>query len=281
MVLWTRRKWLDLWLHVAMHLIPTLFFALTALTASAQLGRKELRTDSGLVVLHHFKNGMVSTTEWTDKDERFGRSFAYDPNGREIFSYHTRRIGGHASATFNYHPNGGVSKVEVSDAPDGGIQWYRSTTTYDEAGNQTGFTEQGRDNYGPITSPGRMDVRVTQQPEVSTPPAQEVVECQKMFVNEVFLVNATRQAGKARTKVLKPSPALKDSEHTLAPGDTVRLGSYSMGETFTPPDQELTVLVKRLLRNRKKRAADGLLRTDAMPVSAEHRRYYLVVWGWK
>jgi len=41
------------------------------------------------------------------------------------------------------------------------------------------------------------------------------------------------------------------------------------------------VLVKRLLRNRKKRAADGLLRTDAMPVSAELRRYYLVVWGWK
>lgn len=259
----------------------TLLLALTALTASAQLDRTELRTDSGLVVLHHFKNGTVSTTEWKDKDDRWGRSIAYDQNSKKLFSFETRSIGGHASARFSYHPNGGVSKVEVSDAPDGGIQWYKSTTTYDEAGNRTGFTEQGRDNYGPITGPGRMDVRVTQPPVVTVAPAQQVVECQKMLVNEVFLVNATRQAGKAQVKALRPSPALQDGEHTVAPGDTVRLGSYSMGETFTPPDQEVTVVVKRVLRNRKKRAAEGLLRTDAVPVSAEHRRYYLVVRGWK
>jgi len=82
-------------------------------------------------------------------------------------------------------------------------------------------------------------------------------------------------------KALKPSPALKDSEHTLAPGDTLHLGSYSMGETFTAPDQELTVVVNRALRNRKKPAAAGLLRVDSVNVSAEHRRYYVVVRGWK
>ena len=169
----------------------------------------------------------------------------------------------------------------MSDAPDAGIQWYRSTATYDEAGSRTGYTEQGNDNYGPLTGPGHVNVRVTQQHIVTEPPAQEVVECQKMFLNEVFLVNATRKAGKATVKALKPSPALKDSELTLAPGDTLRLGSYSMGETFTPPTQELTVEVRRLLRNRKKPAANALLRTDSVNVSAEHRRYYVVVRGWK
>ena len=264
-----------------MRFTTALFFALMACSASAQIGRKELRTDSGLVVLHHFRNGTLSTTEWRDRDDRFGRSIAYDPNGREIFSYHTRRVGGHASVYFSYHPNGGVSKAEVSDAPDGGIQWYRSTTTFDEAGNRTGFTEEGRDNYGPLHSPGRIDLREQAPVELTVPPKQEAVACQKMFVNEVYLVNATRQAGKARVKALQPSPALKDSEHTLAPGDTVRLGTYSVGETFAVPEKHLSVDVHRVLRNRKRTPAAGQLRTDEVSVSAEHRRYFLVVRGWK
>jgi len=262
------------------HLHLTLLL-LIAIGSQAQPREKIVQTDSGQVVLHFFANREISTKEWTDLDKRWGRSSAYDPNGKEIFSYQTRTIGGHASVLFSYYPSGGVSKIEVSNAPDGGIQWYRSTATYDEAGNRTGFTEQGNDNYGPITGPGHVNVRVTQQPIVTEPPEQEVVECQKMFLNEVFLVNTTRKAGKARVKVLKPSPALKDSEYTLAPGDTLRLGSYSMGETFTAPDHQLTVAVKRLIRNRKKPAADGLLRMDSVSVNAEHRRYYVVVRGWK
>jgi hypothetical protein len=258
-----------------MRITTTLFVALIAFSASAQIGRKELRTDSGLVVLHHFKNGGVSTKEWIDKDHRWGRSIAYDLAGKEILSYHTRRVGGHASAHFSYHPNGAVSKVEVSDAPDAGIQWYKSTTTFDEEGRQTGFFEYGRDNDGIIP-------RLSPEPQKPVVPVyeQEVVECQKMFVNEVYLVNATRQAGKARVKALRPSPALKDSEHTLAPGDTVRLGMYSMGETFDPPDKHLSVEIRRALLNRKKAAALGVLRTHPLQVNAEHRRYYLVVWSW-
>ena len=245
----------------------TLLVGLTALSLSAQIGRTEVDTDSGLVVLHYFTNGTISTTEWRDKDDRFGRSMAYDPTGKEIFSYHTRRVGGHASAHFSYHPNGGISKVEVSDAPDAGIQWYRSTATYDEAGNRTGFREQRHED---LISPHTLFE--TPQPNAA--------HCQKMFTNEVFLVNATRQAGKAKVKALRPSPALKDSEHTLAPGDTVRLGTYSMGETFEVPDKQLAVEVRRALRNRRKPAALGLLRTDQVQVGAEHRRYYLVVRSW-
>ena len=268
-------------LGVDMKALHFTFLLLLSMGSQAQPREKSVQTDSGQVVLHFFADREISTKQWTDLDKRWGRSLAYDQNGKEIFNYQTRSIGGHASVYFSYHPNGGVSKIEVSNAPDAGIQWYRSTATYDETGNRTGFTEEGNDNYGPITGPGHVQTRVTHQPIMTEPPKQEVVECQKMFLNEVFLVNATRKAGKASVKALKPSPALKDSEHTLAPGDTLHLGSYSMGETFTAPDQELTVVVNRALRNRKKPAAAGLLRVDSVNVSAEHRRYYVVVRGWK
>jgi hypothetical protein len=256
-----------------------LLLALLTLPAMAQLGRKELRTDTGLVVLHHHATGEVSTKEWMDTDERFGLTTAYDRSGKEIFRYGTRRIGGHASVHFSYHANGSVSKAEASDAPDGGIQWYKSTITFDESGNRTGFSEYGRDNHGPIP-------RITMQPHEPYGPTEvphkepEVAICQRMFVNEVFLVNATRQAGKAKVKVQNPSPALKDSEHTLAPSDTVWLGTYSMGERFTPPDTMLNMDVRRVLRNRKKSAALGVLRTDNAAGNNTTQRWYLVIHGW-
>jgi hypothetical protein len=244
-----------------------LLLALLTLPAMAQLGHKELRTDTGLVVLHHHATGEVSTKEWMDTDERFGLTTAYDRSGKEIFRYGTRRIGGHASVHFSYHANGAVSKAEASDAPDAGIQWYRSTTTFDDQGKQTGFYQQSHEDLTTL--------------RYHTGPDEPVLAyCQKLFTNEVFLVNATRQAGKATVKVKRPSPALKDSEHTLAPGDTVRLGTYSVGERFALPDTELTVDVRRVLRNRKRPAAQGVLRTDEVAVNAEHRRYYVVVRGW-
>ena len=264
--------------------LPLLLLLATA--AAAQPKERTFSTDTGTVVVRYFTSGQVSTKEWRDKDDRWGRSWAYTKSGAVIFKGQTRRFAGHASVRFSYHPNGAVSKAETSDAADGGIQWHRSTTTFDEEGNRTGFWEEGRDDYGPLprlTMPPRTfppnpsDPREPGQPglvEPSPPP------CQRLFVNEVFLVNATRQAGKARVKALHPSPALKDSEHTLAPGDTVRLGSYSMGEAFAPPEKQVNVEVRRALRNRRKVAAQGVLRTEQVQVGAEHRRYYLVVRGW-
>jgi hypothetical protein len=244
-----------------------LLLALLTLPAMAQLGRKELRTDTGLVVLHHHATGEVSTKEWMDTDERFGLTTAYDRSGKDIFRYGTRRIGGHASVHFSYHANGAVSKAEASDAPDAGIQWYRSTTTFDDQGNQTGFYQQSHEDLTTL--------------RFHTGPDEPVLAyCQKLFTNEVFLVNATRQAGKATVKVMRPSPALKNSEHTLAPGDTVRLGSYSVGERFAAPDTELTVETRRALRNRKKPEAPGVLRTDNAPVDDTTQRWYLVIHGW-
>jgi hypothetical protein len=126
-----------------------LLLVLISLRSSAQTGRLEVHTDSGRVVLHHFPEGGISTLEWKDLDDRWGRSIAFDRTGAEIYSNGTRRIGGHATVQFTHHPDGGVAKAEFSSAPDGGIQWYRSVTTFDRNGKRRAF----RNMAGMITDP--------------------------------------------------------------------------------------------------------------------------------
>lgn len=243
------------------------------MTASAQGRERTFKTDTGTVVIHYFTNGKVSTKVWMDADDRWGRSWAYDASGKEILSYQTRRIAGHASAHFSYHSNGAVSKIEVSDAPDAGIQWYRSTTTYDENGVKTGFTEQGHDNDGIIPGPG---VRVTQKPEVTEPYQQEVVREQQMFVTEVFVVHTLNTACFITVKAAQQSPALPDGHYTLLPWDTLRVGSYSMGEVFDLPTAHVTITGEKAQMKRK-RTELTTVRTDVIQVSPDHRRCFVVM----
>lgn len=242
-------------------------------TATAQGREHTFKTDSGTVVIHYFTNGKVSTKAWMDTNDRWGRSWAYDVTGKEIFSYQTRRIAGHASADFSYHPNGAVSRIEVSDAPDGGIQWYRSTTTYDGNGVKTGFTEQGRDNDGIIPGPG---VRVTEKPEVTVPFKQEVVEEQRMYITEVFVLHTLKTACFITVNAVNPSPALPGGQYTVVPRDTLRVGAYSRGEVFDAPSAHMTITGEKAQKKRK-RTQLAILRTDMIQVSPEHRRYFVLM----
>ena len=232
----------------------------------AQIGRQVIQTDSGQVILHFFAEGGKSTLEWTDKDGREGRSIAFDRHGNVIYSNNTRRFAGHASVHFSYHPDGSVAKAEYSTAPDAGIQWHKSTTVFDQQGNQIGYKELGRDNYGIYPRPGD---------GLKRSPGQ------RMFVNEVFLVNATRKTGKAHVVPKKASPAMKEQRHTIAPGDTIRLGTYSMGEVFPPPQDHVELEVIKATLRSKKRSHHAVIRTDVTEVSPEHRRYLMVITGWK
>ena len=272
--------WPELWQYPIMPyriLLPFLLAALAASSASAQGRARTLQTDSGRVVLHHFTTGQVSTKEWMDKDERWGRSWAYNRSGEVIFEGQTRRVGGHASVRFSYHSNGGVSKVETSDAPDGGIQWYKSTTTFDADGNKTGFNEYGRDNYGPIPRP---DLRIMTEPEPPPQlPKQEVAICQRMFQSELFVVNPTNAAVRVVATAKEPSPGLPGGTWTMAPGDTVRIGIFSKGEVW--PAWETMVelnIVQVVLGDRNK--AIARTRTDERFPSPESRQLHVVIEDW-
>src|SRR5690606_22283698 len=218
-----------------MRTASTLLAIGASLLLAAQDGSITLQTDTGTVVLHFHATGEVSTREWTDAANRQGQSWAYDRSGRVIFHRGTRRFAGHESVGFSYHPNGAISKAAYSHAPDGGIQWYKSTTTFDPQGEQTGHTEQGRDNYGPLPRVGIP----TQGPLDTTRYRQEVVREQHMFINEYFVV--ARRNCRVQLRPMQASPAAKDLDATLLKGDTLRGGAYSMGEQFVPPQEQVRV----------------------------------------
>ena len=261
-----------------MRLIASFLLLALASTVSAQPKERTFKTDSGNVVMRFFPSGQVSTKQWRDNDERWGRSWAYNKHGEVIFEGQTRRFAGHSSVHFSYHPNGAVSKAETSDAPDGGIQWYKSATTFDDQGNKTGFQEYGHDNYGLIPRP---DLRITTEPQPPpTPqPQQEVVVCQRMFVNELFVVNPTNAAVRVVATAKEPSPAMPGGTWTMTPGDTIRIGTYSKGEAW--PDWKGLVdlnIVQVVLGDRNKAVAR--IRTDEAELSAEHRKLFVVIEGW-
>jgi len=113
----------------------------------AQLKCKKVKQTDGTVVSKCFhKNGKVSTIETWDKDKRHGNLKGFNNKGQEIFSLALRHYGGHASALLSWYANGQVKSVSYTDSPDGGIQYYHSTSLFDEKGNQTSFTEDSYDD---------------------------------------------------------------------------------------------------------------------------------------
>lgn len=227
---------------------------------------ESVKNDSGTFVLHRFTTGQLSSREWMDKDDRWGRSWAYDRQGHVIFEQQTRKFAGHAGVEFRYHPNGAVSRADFSTMPDGGIQWYKSTTTFDENGKQTGFSEQGEDEHGPIP------------PHVtpiwpSTRPRKEYMEEQRLFTNEYFVVNGYRKPVRLALRPKQLSPAAKNIDATLLKGDTLRGGTYSMGEQWVEPLTQMSLNVQPAKGHRKL----GVMRTVTVQVSPEHRRYYMVI----
>jgi hypothetical protein len=261
-------------------------FCWIVFSTEAQLNRKEIKTDSGLVVLHYFKGGkQISTKEWIDRDDRLGKAWAYNSEGKQIYQRETRRFAGHASVHFTYHTNGAVAIAEYSTAPDAGIQWHRDKTSFDESGNQTGFEEQGHDNYdlypGPRTTVFPEQI-VTPQPEQKTEP--NPAECQRLFSNKAYVVNQTKYATRVQVKVKKLSPMFKDGLYTLAPGDTLYVGTYTYGEIFKSPESECELIFERITlkkNKKKKKSFVAVTSTTEQKMGETEMGYYVSVDGWK
>nr|WP_294860026.1 hypothetical protein [uncultured Fluviicola sp.] len=138
---------------------PSIFAQLDCKTAK--------RADNSTVKKCFHKKGTISTIETWDKDKRDGTLKGFDRSGKELFSHNLRNFGGHASAQMTYFPNGQVKSIYYSDAPDGGIQYYHSTTQFDEAGNQISFDESSNLDKVHLRTPAplKSTIRDTTQPK--------------------------------------------------------------------------------------------------------------------
>jgi hypothetical protein len=155
----------------------------------AQLDCKTVaQSDGSTVKKCYHKNGTISTIETWDKDKRFGNLKSFNNQGKELFSRGLRTIGGHASAQVTYFPNGQVKSIYYSDAPDGGIQYYNSTTQFDEVGNQLSFDE---DKY-PYELEILVPVRDTAKPRRPVVEINQVLNQPKEERIDFLIVNKTR-----------------------------------------------------------------------------------------
>lgn len=162
--------------------MKTAIFILFILTQSqilfAQLNCKTVNQSDGSTLKQCFhKNGTISTIEIWDKDKRFGDLKGFNNQGKELFSHGLRTIGGNASAELTYFPNGQVEKIYFSDAPDGGIQYYNSTTQFDAVGNQLSFDENKYPFELEIVAP----VRDTAKPRRPVVEINQVLEKEQPF----------------------------------------------------------------------------------------------------
>jgi len=191
---------------------------------NAQLNCKTKPTSEGgteKTCLH--KNGKTSTSESWDKDQRFGKMKGFNSKGEEIFSYELRKVGGHASATIDYFPNGQVSKVYYSDAPDGGIQFYNSTSIYNEAGERTDFYETKYPYELELLEPEVM--KRDPEIELNIPqdqPKVEIVECAILFSNYFEVQNGTTSTITVRANALQNNTVIgQGKEFVLQPSEKI------------------------------------------------------------
>ncbi len=224
----------------------------------------------------YFRNSKkVSTTQCYDANDRWGRAQAFDKAGKQIYEWELRRIAGHSSVQFSYYDDGAVKKAEWSSAPDGGIQWYRSTTLFDEDGRVTSETKDSYDD-GPGTQPylpgttRKTLVTPTPPPPPSTP---TVATCAVIYSSEFWFVNetpytvevaATRNNNEHSTVTLKPKQRMK--------------GGYMPGaERFEDPSQFYKFSVRPVKAGVRKKFI--IIPSDKKPEqpTKEVRRYYYEV----
>lgn len=84
----------------------------------------------------YFENGNKASEKCNDEDMQRGSARVFDMDGKLIGEWELSRSGIYSSVSFSFHDNGMIHKVRYSSHPDGGIQWFRSYTTYDKDGKK-------------------------------------------------------------------------------------------------------------------------------------------------
>lgn len=219
----------------------------------------------------------VSTSECYDKDNRWGKAIAYSRDGRQIYERALRRVAGHSAVEFTYYESGAVKAARWSSAPDGGIQWYRSFTTFSEDGKVISETHDGYDERGPQLLYHRPGEHVPQKHVVSPPPPKTTVaECAVIYSSEFWFTNytphsviitATRKYNKAETFTL-----------SLRPRETLKGGQLILAQQFDDPANtfDFTVTLQKPGKTQKFIIIPSEERLPENP-SKETRRYYYEV----
>ncbi len=190
--------------------------------AFSQLNCKTTTNDKNeLIKTCYHANKVISTIETWDKKNKFGNIKGFNPQNQEIFSFSLRRFGGHAAVKISYFDNGQVSRVDYSDAPDGGIQFYNASFQFDEQGKQIDFSETKYPFELQTSIPPLTDKKET----------QKINECAIPMLDYFQLVNSTKSKIFLQIKT-KPNfnYAVKEFYVTLKPKEKIIFDSITSAQ---------------------------------------------------
>lgn len=240
---------------------PNLIFLLILLAGGA---RAQIDTSH----THYFTSGELSTLI-VYEDSQKGKAKAFDKSGEVIYEKRVRKYAGHASVHFTHYKSGAVKTAQYSSAPDGGIQWYKSTTEFAEDGTVTNETEQQNELiYNPPHYPIHKSIRPTlpdlpEQPVKPKPQPQpqpqpqkketpqrkrEIVTCASIHQNQIYLVNHT-----PHTLLFTFKDRGENSVFHLEPDTRQKAVSYISADITQPPKSQLSYTFKINNKSKKSR----------------------------
>lgn len=198
---------------------------------------------------------------------RWGKAIAYNIHGKQIKEWSLRKIAGHSSVSFSFYKNGAIKKAYWSSAPDGGIQWYKSTTYFDENGK---ITREDKDSREGLNDP--FNRKQLQQPTIKT---QEVATCAVIYSSEYWFTNTTRSTVSVVAKHKYRND--ESSSVILKPGATLKGGYLIEAERFVPPDKYFTFYATQNDRRRKKQLIVVSSHRKPENTTKESRKYFYEV----
>lgn len=129
-------------------------FCLFSLIGFSQINQKTVENDEGWYTYSYHQNGEISTIIFQTKLPGYGAqgyAKAFNYQGELIYEASISRSGLYCSVRFTYFENGTVKSARYSSHPDGGIQWHKKETFFNEKGQKTAESEENWDDFQKIT----------------------------------------------------------------------------------------------------------------------------------
>jgi hypothetical protein len=228
----------------------------------------------------YFKSKQIATSTCYDTNNRWGRARAFDRTGKIIYDRELRKVGGHSSVQFSFYASGAVKKAYWSSAPDGGIQWYHTTTLFSEDGKITSETEDNYDKGPGIVMPLKPGYIAPPAPHKPAPPKvtptkpapSTTMECAVIYASEFWFTNNTPNSVVVTTN--RKSNINETYTTTLRPRQTLKGGQMIGAQIFYDPSLYYDFHVKPL---KESLAQEFIIRPAARKPESpktEVRRYY-------
>jgi hypothetical protein len=213
------------------------------LTVSGWAQSKISSNDTQWLHQKKYPSGRWSAYSYLLKSTGNGKAACFTPQGKIMLESSVSRNHGHHSVTFWHHPNGVVSKAEISQAPDAGIQWYRTTITFNDKGEKTGEETRSHEDLERLTL---IDPQF-ERPTTHVKPAPVTAQpCAILYSNVLVVENLTQFPIQVQFAARK-----KIKTYRIPSGNHIAIDTLIQAQFFQNPQKEGILQIQFSKSNKK------------------------------